>query len=345
MQCSQIREHDVNTEQNIEYIMGADYLELFYGAVSNLRATSRNESIAICDESGGAISIDGIRFNCEVKKAISNANIFAVIDRMKDESRESNMPMILITENIYPKLANTLADSQINWIDKAGNCDIRHKNLTITIAGQKGAMPTQRKTVAKTSEANIKLILFFLQNPESINWTYREIQEKTQLSLGTITKTFDLLKAKHYLVQTENGRKISMREELIEWWQQQYNEFLKPKLLINRMSFRNPEQRKNWKNLPLPEGMCWGGDCGANLMDGYLIPGDYEIYSDVVSSLLLRTGAVTPTPDGEIRIYKKFWIGKSEQNHAPALVVYADLMGTGDSRCHEAALKIKANGI
>lgn len=95
----------------------------------------------------------------------------------------------------------------------------------------------------------------------------------------------------------------------------------------------------------LPEGMYWGGDCGANLVDGYLIPGEFEIYSDVASSLLLRTGAVMPAPNGEIHIYKKFWIGESKLNLAPKLVIYADLMGAGDSRCHEAALRIKENGI
>ena len=120
------------------------------------------------------------------------------------------MPMVLITDKIYPKLANTLSDNQINWIDKVGNCDIRHKSLIIKIAGQKDNTPTKPSSTSKISETNIKLILFFLQNPESVNWAYREIQEKVGLSLGTITKAFDLLKAKQYLVQTEKGRKISM---------------------------------------------------------------------------------------------------------------------------------------
>ena len=134
----------------------------------------------------------------------------------------------------------------------------QHKSLIIKIAGQKDNTPTKPSSTSKISETNIKLILFFLQNPESVNWAYREIQEKVGLSLGTITKAFDLLKAKQYLVQTEKGRKISMREELVEWWQQQYNEFLKPKLLINRMTFRSPEHRRKWKEMLLPEGMYWG---------------------------------------------------------------------------------------
>lgn len=325
--------------------MGTDYLELFHEAINNLKTTTGNDTIAIYDGLGKTICINGIKFCCEIKKTISNANVFSVIDGIKNKSNNKNIPTLLITTRIYPKLAETFAENQINWVDKAGNCDIRHEGLTIKIAGQKHTAPVNTGTVSKISETNIKLILFFLQNPESINWPYREIQEKVGLSLGTITKVFDLLKAKRYLVQTEKGRRIAMREELIEWWQQQYNEFLKPKLLVNRMAFRTPEARKKWKEMVLPEGMYWGGDCGANLVDGYLIPGEFEIYSDVVSSLLLRTGAVMPAPDGEIRIYKKFWIGKEDQNLAPTLVIYADLMGTGDSRCHEAALRIKENGI
>lgn len=324
--------------------MGTDYMELFHEAINNLRVATGNDNIAIDDKMDKSVCINGIGFCCEIKKTISNANIFSVIDGINNTNDEG-MPMILITNKLYPKLANTLADNRINWIDKAGNCDIRHENLTIKISGQKNITSGNTSSVSKTSETNIKLILFFLQNSESINWSYREIQEKVGLSLGTITKAFDLLKTKRYLVQTDKGRRIAMRKELIEWWQQQYNEFLKPKLLIHRMSFRTPDARKKWKEMPLPEGMYWGGDCGANLVDGYLIPGEFEIYSEVVSSLLLRTGAVVPDPNGEIRIYKKFWIGDDKENLAPTLVIYADLMGTGDSRCHEAALRIKENGI
>lgn len=325
--------------------MGTEYLELFNEAIDNLRTSTGNDSIAICDELNKSICINGTEFYCSIKKTISNANVFSVIEEIKNKSIDKNMPIILITNKIYPKLANTFADNQINWMDKVGNCDIRHEDLTIRISGQKNNALTKASTATKISETNIKLILFFLQNPESVNWSYREIQEKVGLSLGTITKAFDLLKAKRYLVQTDKGRRIAMREELIEWWQQQYNEYLKPKLLINRMAFRTPEARKRWKEMTLPKGMYWGGDCGANLVNGYLIPGEFEIYTDVVSSLLLRTGMVMPNPDGEIHIYKKFWIGEGIENLAPILIIYADLMGTGDSRCHEAALRIKENGI
>lgn len=324
--------------------MGNDYQELLHEAIHQLKTTTGIETIAI-DDLQQRVVINGIRFGCTIKKTISNANILSTIDTVKRESKATNIPMMLIANKIYPKQANQLAESKISWVDKAGNCDIKHQNLVIKVVGQKSNTETKVTATGKISETSMKLILFFLQYPDNINLSYRVIQEKVGYSLGTITKVFDLLKENNYLVQTEKGRKIAMREELVEWWQQQYNEFLKPKLLVSQMAFRSPEARKHWKEIELPQGVYWGGDCGAHLLDGYLIPGEFELYTDVVSTQLLKTGAVMPDARGEIKIYKKFWIGNSEDNHTPALVIYADLMGTGDSRCREAALRMKEHGI
>lgn len=324
--------------------MEIDSLELFHKAIHQLKATTGNKNIAI-DDLNQTVSIGGIRFCCVIKKTISNANILSTIDFMKRESTLKKMPMILIVTKVYPKQAGQLAESNISWVDKVGNCDIRHNSLILKIAGQKNSTDDKADATSKVNEASIKLILLFLQNTDVVSLSYRNIQEKVGFSLGTIKKAFDLLKAKNFLVKTEKGRKIAMREELIDWWQQQYNEFLKPKLLISRMAFRTPETRKNWSEIELPQGLYWGGDCGANLIDGYLIPGNFELYSDVVSTQLLRTGAVMPDAQGEIEIYRKFWIGENKQKIAPTLVIYADLMGTGDSRCREAAIRIKGHGL
>ena len=97
--------------------MRTDYLELFHEAINNLRATTRNDCIVICDELDQTISINSLKFYCDIKKTISNANIFSVVDGIRSKSSDRNMPMVLITDKIYPKLANTLSDNQINWID------------------------------------------------------------------------------------------------------------------------------------------------------------------------------------------------------------------------------------
>lgn len=41
-----------------------------------------------------------------------------------------------------------------------------------------------------------------------------------------------------------------------------------------------------------------------------------------------------------MRVYQKFWTDNSMSNIVPKLLIYADLMGSGDSRCLEAANKL-----
>ena len=81
--------------------MGTEYLELFNEAIFNLKETTGNDSIAICDELDKTICINGIRFYCSIKKTISNANVFSAIEEIKSKSK--SMPMILITNKILPK--------------------------------------------------------------------------------------------------------------------------------------------------------------------------------------------------------------------------------------------------
>lgn len=95
----------------------------------------------------------------------------------------------------------------------------------------------------------------------------------------------------------------------------------------------------------LPEGMLWGGDCGAYLTDGYLVPGSFEIYTSKPSAMLMTTGMVMPNENGEITLYQKFWNDDNDTKVAPKLIIYADLMNSGDSRQIEAAQRLIKNGI
>lgn len=325
--------------------MSIDYLELFNEAIDNLKIAVGTDNIFINDNEQKVISINGIEFLCVVKKTLSNANIDATINELTRLHNSEKLPVLLIIGKIFPKQALVLREAGKNYVDRVGNCDIRYDNLTIKIAGIKNTEKVEVDRINKLTEPMIKLILFFLQDTNNINLSFREIQDKVHVSLATINKTTNTLKASSFLLTTEKGRRIAMRDEVVEWWQQQYNEFLKPKLLVKRMAFRNPEARKKWKEIALPQGMYWGGDCGANIIDGYLIPGEFEIYSEVVSTQLFKTGSVIPDTNGEIKIYKKFWAGEAENNLAPKLVIYADLLGTGNSRCREAALRLKESGI
>ena len=84
-----------------------------------------------------------------------------------------------------------------------------------------------------------------------------------------------------------------------------------------------------------------GGECAAHLIDDYLQPGAFYIYTEVPTAHLLKSGFVKPDAEGEISIYQKFWQWETENRLVPLVLIYADLMGSGNSRCLEAADRLK----
>lgn len=60
----------------------------------------------------------------------------------------------------------------------------------------------------------------------------------------------------------------------------------------------------------IAKGMSWGGEPAANLTDGYLQPGLFDIYTEIPAAHLIRTGVVKQDANGEIHLYNKFGIGK-----------------------------------
>lgn len=111
------------------------------------------------------------------------------------------------------------------------------------------------------------------------------------------------------------------------------------------MAFRTEANRNEWKNIALPKGMSWGGEPAANLTDGYLQPGIFDIYTEIPAAHLIRTGVVKQDANGEIHLYNKFWNWETDNRTVPAILIYADLMGSGNSRCLEAAQRMLKNEL
>jgi hypothetical protein len=291
------------------------------------------------DRFDAVVRIKDIEFICDIKINVTNANVNSVLRQFLNYKDVCDKPLLLVAKYIYPESMNMFAAQDINVLDSAGNCIIRHSDLLLNIKGRKN---TQAKEVTNRvfQETGLKLIFYFLQYPESVNLPYRTIQEKTGISLGSIKKIVDELTASHFILVTDSGRFLKNRKKLLERWVVAYNQRLKPKLLLEQMTFINNDKRDKWMAMVLPEGMYWGGESGANLIDKYLYPGAFDIYSDVPAKTLLPTGYVIPKAGGEIKIYRKFWLDKPENHIVPTLLIYADLMGSGNSRNLEMAQKI-----
>lgn len=186
-------------------------------------------------------------------------------------------------------------------------------------------------------KAEAQIIFHLLQNKGNVDKTIREIAAASGVSVGSVHSTLADLAGRGYIVEDCRKRLLRKRMSLIDRWAQAYADTLKAKLFIGQFIFLSAAVKERWQQIVLPETLSWGGEPAAMLMDGYLQPERWDIYTADKADALIATGRMIPAPQGDIYVYRRFWQG----NGTPPLVVYADLLATEDDRCREAAARIK----
>lgn len=169
--------------------------------------------------------------------------------------------ILLVTQYVTPQVSTELANRGINYLDCAGNCLVRYTkagNLIFQIFNQgRKNIESKMKTYPVFQDAGLKVVFYLLQNADNIKKPYREIKEQIGVSLGSVKNVLDELARRGFVCDTKNGRIIKDRKQLLDLWVSNYNEVLKPKLLVGTMAFRTEENRNEWKNIALPR-VCHG---------------------------------------------------------------------------------------
>ena len=292
----------------------------------------------------GVIYIQGVAFSYLIEQDVTSTNYGRIKRRLEQIEAGGNMPILLIGGYISSSLYSDLKQGRINFIDSVGNCFISHINkggmiLHISNSGIKSSYKTS-VAYPLFREAGLKVIFYLLQSLERFSEPFRTIRDGSGVSIGTVKNVMDELASRGYILITQEKRVLVKGKQLLDDWAENYALVLKPKLLLQRFSFRSVEKREEWQSIRLPSNMWWGGECAAAKRQGYLIPENFMIYGETLPAQLMSTGAVL-MGDGEIALYKKFWVEKG----VPAVLVYADLMTSGRSRNIEAANKLLDNEL
>jgi len=186
-------------------------------------------------------------------------------------------------------------------------------------------------------KAEVQIVYYLLNDKEFAGKTIREMADVAGVSVGSAYNVMASLLERGYLVADGKTRRLRKRAELIDRWAQAYGETFKPKRLLSRFAFLSPAVKDKWQEIQLPPTCAWGGEPAAALQDGYLQPERWEIYVADNANALIATSRMIPSPQGEIYVYKRFW----QTEETPLLVVYADLLTSGDDRCREVAERLK----
>lgn len=292
----------------------------------------------------GVIYIQGVAFSYLIEQDVTSTNYGRIKRRLEQIEAGGNMPILLIGGYISSSLYSDLKQGRINFMDSVGNCFISHINKggMILHISHSGIKSSYKASVAYPlfREAGLKVIFYLLQSLERFSESFRTIRDGSGVSIGTVKNVMDELASRGYILITQEKRVLVKGKQLLDDWAENYALVLKPKLLLQRFSFRSVEKREEWQSIRLPSNMWWGGECAAAKRQGYLIPENFMIYGETLPAQLMSTGAVL-MGDGEIALYKKFWV----EEGVPAVLVYADLMTSGRSRNIEAANKLLDNEL
>jgi hypothetical protein len=275
----------------------------------------------------------------EVKENLTPAGINNVFQK----SKESLGKIILITRQVTPQQADRLRELNIPFGDTAGNAYFNEPGLYVFVAGKKTHIVREKPSRA-FDKAGLKIVFALLTEPDLIQKDMRTIADRAGVgSVSTVSDIFKDLEKQHYLYQPKKSvilkRKLNKKDELLRRWVEGYIERLRPSLNPVRFISRKFKGRW-WDDVEIKDyNAVWGGEKGGELLTNHLRPATVAIYADSLLPRLQAKYGLVRSKQGNIEILEKFWngTGSGDEAVAPPLVVYADLVATGDERNLETA--------
>lgn len=290
------------------------------------------------------------RFAAVVKKWAQQANLGALMKQVKNLPEKG----VLIADYIDPKMADKLQQQDVQFIDTAGNAYLNVPNTYIYVKGNRreaSILPATMETKRAFEPKGLKVIFAFLCTPELVKAPYREIADKAGVAVGTVGLVLNGLKAIDLIRDKGKNktRRIVNYQKLLDRWVEAYPEKLRPKQLLGEFLADEPNW---WKNVNIQKyDAYWGGEIAAAKYTDYLKPQVATVYLNdtaltpfLLDMRLRKTVEWNDNNANIVTIYKIFW--KDEPNMGlrkelvDPILVYADLIATGDTRNIEVARRI-----
>lgn len=207
------------------------------------------------------------------------------------------------------------------------------------IDGQKDYPPAARVKRRLFTKTGLLIVFHLLASGQARNATYRELAETLDVSLGSVTNVMRQLQEKGFLLKTSRTQwRLHKKEELLQNWISAYAEQWQPELLLGR--FRFADRSAKWEEIKLPPKTCWSGEPAAWRRTRYLSPAELTLYTNQDIRTLMKSMRLLPEEKGNVLAYRKFWddtLLPPKNELAPDLLIYSDLIASGEGRNFETA--------
>lgn len=280
----------------------------------------------------------------EIKRALRPATLGGVLHQLERLGQQA----LLVADYVTPPLANTLRERRVPFIDAAGNAYLEQPGVLIWVTGRKPEAPALPQALGRAFQpTGLQVVFALLCNPFLINRTYRELAAMAGVAHGTVGWVIPDLQRQNFVADLKGKGKRGTRrmfqlERLLTQWVDAYARQLRPRTLIGRYHVATLE---GWREWPIAQhAALWGGEPAAALLTNYLRPGELTLYAEKLPALLAAQQKFLKQPEpghtALVEVRRKFWNFTPDNalgDVVPPLLVYADLLATGDARCIETA--------
>lgn len=173
-----------------------------------------------------------VDYALEVKRSIRPDTLRFLTHHNKSVDRAHGVRLLLMAHYISPELGSQLRSQSIDYVDTAGNMSLVNPPLFVWVEGRRSTVSPPR-TSRLFQSTGLRLIATLLHLPDALQWTYRELSERSGVSLGAIGYLLEELQEKGYARLRGSGQlQLVEPGALLHRWEEGYTEQLRPRLFI-----------------------------------------------------------------------------------------------------------------
>jgi hypothetical protein len=286
---------------------------------------------------------------------LDRSTVNAVISQIQGERKAAedggqsprNGETLLLAPYLAVPTAKSFIDAGISFADEAGNIHLAlGDEYNWTVIGER--KPPKPPESERMTPAAVQLLFQFATNPESANWTVRDLSAAIGLSKSKVAELRVQFAHEGIYAAHEGEKSPAVTRELRDRLISGYNQILRPKLVLGRYRYQESSvdqfvARLSHEGAAQKIPYALTGGPAADAMQHFYRSSELPVFLALEHHRGLR---LLPDRTGPVVLLKPignlvYWREFDGKMVAPPWLVYAELLTGTDPRAREAAEELR----